>query len=52
MKNKQSSIKLFVKPDDKKPFGEWPFVWLMDKEIPEYTKKGYIRVKKLAKKGY
>lgn len=52
MKNKQSSIKLYVKPEEGKKFGDWEFVWLTDSEIPEYTKDGFIRVKKLSKKGY
>lgn len=49
---KQSTIKLYVKPVEGKPFAEWPYIWLIDSEIKEYTDEGYIRVKNLKKKGY
>lgn len=52
MKPKTSAIKLYTKPDEEKPFGDWEFVWLTDKEISQHTNNGYIRVKNLKKKGY
>jgi hypothetical protein len=52
MKPKTSAIKLYAKPEEGKPFGEWKFVWLTSDEISQYMNKGFIRVKNLKKKGY
>jgi hypothetical protein len=49
MKQKQTGLKLYVKPENGKTFGNLDFVWVTNDEIPEYTKKGYVRVKKLHK---
>jgi hypothetical protein len=48
MKNKtHSTLKLYVKPEDGKPFGEWEFVWLTKDEIQSYINNGFKRVKKV-----
>jgi len=46
MKPKTSSLKLYVKPDVNKFFGDLEFIWLTDQEIKSYQKQGYKRAKK------
>ena len=46
-KNLKQNLKLLVKPVEGKAFGDWDFVWSTTKELNDYNKQGYKRVKKL-----
>ena len=46
----KKDLKLLVKPEENKSFGDLGFVWSTTKELNDYYKKGYVRVKNLPRK--